>query len=137
MTAEELSHVATGAAIEVHRHLGPGLLESAYEASFSFELANRGIQHERQKAVPLVYKGMRLDCGYRLDVLVDREVIVELKSVKALAPIDSARMLSYLRLTGCSLGLIINFNVPILKDGIRRIINTFHNPSRPRGDSTM
>ncbi len=140
MTAEELSDVAIGVATEVHRHLGPGLLESAYEASFCFELANRGIPNERQRSVPLVYKGMRLDCGYRLDVLIDRAVIVEIKSVKALAPIDNAQMLSYLRLTGCSLGLIINFNVPILKDGIRRIINTLHNPSRPsclRGDSTI
>ena len=118
--------------------MGPGLLESAYEASFCFELTNRGIPLERQKAVPLVYKGMRLDCGYRLDVMIDGKLIVEFKSVKSLAPIDDARMLSYLRLTGCTLGLIINFNVPLLKEGIRRIVNNYHNTSRSsrlRGES--
>lgn len=110
-----------GAAIEVHKSLGPGLLESAYEACLAYELEKRGIQVEQQKALPLAYKEVRLDCGYRLDLLVENTVIVEIKAVDELAPIHSAQLLTYLRLSGCKVGLLINFNVPVLKQGIRRL----------------
>jgi GxxExxY protein len=112
-----------GAAIEVHRALGPGLLESAYEACLAYELVQQGLKVEQQKPIPVVYKEIRLDCGYRLDLLVENEVIVEVKSVDELAPIHSAQLLSYLRLSGCKVGLLINFNVEILKHGIRRLAN--------------
>jgi len=114
-----------GAAIEVHRALGPGLLESAYEACLAFELAQRGLKVESQKPLPLTYKEVRLDCGYRLDLLVEDAVIVEIKAVDTLAPIHQAQLLSYLRLSGCKVGLLINFNVRILKDGLRRLVNDF------------
>ncbi len=122
---EEINQLATsiiGAAIEVHTALGPGLLESAYEACLGYELMARGLSVEQQKPLPLVYKEVRLDCGYRLDLLVEQAVIVEIKSVDALAPIHSAQLLSYLKLSGCHLGLLINFNVERLKNGgIQRI----------------
>ncbi|RMG56598.1 MAG: GxxExxY protein [Acidobacteria bacterium] len=119
---DRLSHRIIGAAIEVHRHLGPGLLESAYEAALAREFEVRGIPFERQVPLPLVYKGTKLDCGYRLDFLVDRLVIVELKSVDELAPIHEAQALTYLRLLERKLCLLINFNVPVLKQGIKRIV---------------
>jgi len=112
------------AAIEVHRHLGPGLLESAYEVCLCHELSIRGIPFQRQRELPVVYKGLRLDAGYRIDVLAEGTVIVELKAVEALAPIHSAQLLTYLRLTGCNVGLLINFNVVLLKDGLKRLINS-------------
>jgi GxxExxY protein len=112
-----------GAAIEVHRTLGPGLLESAYEACLLFELHEAGLKIERQKPVPLVYKNVRLDCGYRLDLVVEGEVVVEVKSVSDAIAIHEAQLLSYLKLTGCQVGLLINFNVKLLRHGIRRIIN--------------
>jgi len=112
-----------GAAIQVHRRLGPGLLESAYEACLVFELAKRGLRVERQKAVPLIYDDVKLDCGYRMDLLVEGSVVVEIKSVDAVAPIHEAQVMSYLRLSGCNVALMINFNVLVLKDGIRRFIN--------------
>jgi GxxExxY protein len=112
-----------GAAIEVHRALGPGLLESAYEACLAYELVQQGLKVEQQKPIPVVYKEIQLDCGYRLDLLVENEVIVEVKSVDELAPIHSAQLLSYLRLSGCKVGLLLNFNVEILKHGIRRLAN--------------
>jgi len=114
-----------GAAIAVHRVLGPGLLESAYEACLALELAERGFRVERQKELPVVYRGIHVDCGYRLDLLVESGVIVEVKSVERLAPIHQAQLLSYLRLSCCSVGLLINFNVRILKNGIRRLVNDF------------
>ncbi|RKY64328.1 MAG: GxxExxY protein, partial [Candidatus Latescibacterota bacterium] len=114
-----------GAAIEVHRALGPGLLESAYEKCLAFELVQRGLKVEQQKPLPVVYRGVKLDCGYRLDLLVEEEVIVEVKAVDRLAPIHQAQLLSYLRLSGCKVGLLINFNVKVLKSGIRRIVNDF------------
>ncbi|NLF74668.1 MAG: GxxExxY protein [Chloroflexi bacterium] len=112
-----------GAAIDVHRALGPGLLESAYEACLAYELAERGLKVEQQKPLPLVYKAVRLDCGYRLDLLVDDCIIVEVKSVDALEPVHTAQVLSYLKLSGCRVGLLINFNVQVLKRGIRRLVN--------------
>jgi GxxExxY protein len=112
-----------GAAIRVHRALGPGLLESAYVACLAYELAKRGLVVEQQKAVPLIYEEVKLECGYRMDMLVEHSVVVEVKSVDVLAPIHEAQVLSYLRLSGCRLALLINFNVTVLKDGIRRFIN--------------
>jgi GxxExxY protein len=112
-----------GAAIQVHRTLGPGLLESAYVACLAFELGKRGLKVEQQKPVPLVYEQVKLECGYRMDVLVEQSVVVEVKSVEALAPIHEAQVMSYLRLSGCKLALLINFNVVVLKDGIRRFVN--------------
>jgi len=119
-----------GAAIEVHRALGPGLLESAYEACLAFELVERGLMVEQQKPLPVIYRGIKLDCAYRLNLLVEGEVIVEVKAVDRLAPIHQAQMLSYLKLSGCKVGLLINFNVKVLKDGIIRVVNNF--PDSPR-----
>jgi GxxExxY protein len=112
-----------GAAIEVHRALGPGLLESAYEECLCYELRSRKIPFERQSPLPVRYKGIILEIGYRLDLFVNNQVIVELKSVERLEPIHTAQVLTYLRLKGCRLGLLINFNVQLLKDGICRLIN--------------
>jgi GxxExxY protein len=119
---DRLTETIIGAAIEVHRALGPGLLESAYEACLAFELAQRGLKFEKQKPLPLVYKQVRLDCGYKLDLLVEGAVIVELKAVDRLIPIHQAQLLSYLKLTGCKVGLLINFNTRVLKDGIQRVV---------------
>lgn len=119
----EISGKIIGAAIEVHRKLGPGLLESAYEECLCCEMALRGIKFERQVPLPLNYKGVDLDCGYRLDLLVEDKVIVELKSVETLEPIHEAQMLTYLKFRNAWLGLIINFNVIMLKDGVRRLVN--------------
>ena len=112
-----------GAAIQVHRALGPGLLESAYEACLAFELGARGMSVEQQKPLPVVYQGVKLECGYRIDLLVEGAVIVEIKSVESLAPIHEAQVITYLKLSGCKVGLLMNFNVPVLKDGIRRFVN--------------
>lgn len=111
-----------GAAIEVHRVLGPGLLESAYEECLCSELALRRPAFERQRPLPLVYKGTRLDCGYRIDILVEDRIVVEVKSIDCILPIHEAQVLTYLKLGGWRVGLLINFNVPLLKDGIRRLI---------------
>jgi GxxExxY protein len=120
--SDPLTHSIIGAAIEVHRGLGPGLLESAYEACLLYELRLRGIKANAQQPLPVYYKDVRLDCGYRLDLVVEGQVIVELKSVKELAAIHEAQLLSYLKLSDCRKGLIINFNVKMLKDGIKRLI---------------
>jgi GxxExxY protein len=112
-----------GAAMQVRRTLGPGLLESAYVACLAYELAKRGLAVEQQEPVPLIYEEVKLECGYRMDLLVEQSVVVEVKSVDALAPIHEAQTLSYLRLSGCKLALLINFNVTVLKDGIRRFIH--------------
>jgi len=117
---QELTRKIIGAAIEVHRAIGPGLLESAYQACLARELTVRGIPFEKEKPLPLDYKGMQLDCGYRLDFLVDGKVVVELKAVEVMHPVYEAQLLTYLKLTGCKVGLLINFNVPVLKDGITR-----------------
>jgi GxxExxY protein len=115
-----LSGAIIGAAIEVHRQLGPGMLESAYEACLEFELTARGHSVERQKALPVTYKGSALDCLFRLDMVVDGKVLVELKSVESLLPVHRAQTLSYLRLSGLPLALLINFYGPTLKEGVRR-----------------
>jgi GxxExxY protein len=117
-----LTQQIIGAAIEVHRTLGPGLLESAYEACLCHELALRQIPYERQKVLPITYKGIALDDGYRLDVLVSDAVVVELKTVETLLPVHEAQILSYLQLGGWRVGLLIDFHVPVLKQGIKRIV---------------
>jgi GxxExxY protein len=109
-----------GAAIEVHKQLGPGLLESTYEECLCHELHLRGIEFQRQLDLPVIYKGLKLDCGYRIDLLVNDTVVVELKAVEQLLPVHEAQLLTYLHLARKPVGLIINFNVPLLKDGIRR-----------------
>jgi GxxExxY protein len=119
----KITETIIGAAIQVHQALGPGLLESAYTACLAFELEKRGLKVEQQKPVPLVYEQVELDCGYRMDLLVEQSVVVEVKSIDALAPIHEAQVLSYLRLSGSKLALLINFNVTVLKDGIRRFID--------------
>jgi GxxExxY protein len=119
---EELTERIIGAAIEVHRELGPGLLESPYERCLCREFDLKGIAFQRQVPLPLVYKGLRLDCGYDMDVVVEEKVVLELKTVEKLLPIHDAQLMTYLKLSGCRVGLLINFNVAVLKDGIKRIV---------------
>jgi len=114
-----------GAAINVHRALGPGLLESAYETCLAFELQQLGLKLERQKPLPIRYRGITLDCGYRLDLVVEDSVIVEVKATEGLLPIHQAQVMSYLRLTGLRVGPLITFNVPVFKRGLKRIVNDF------------
>lgn len=111
-----------GCAIEVHRALGPGLLESAYEECLCYELKQSGIAFRRQVPLPVVYKEVKLDCGYRMDMVVDDRLVVELKTVERLAPVHDAQILTYLRLSGLPVGLLMNFNVPVLRDGIKRFV---------------
>jgi GxxExxY protein len=120
---DQITGAIIGAAIEVHRALGPGLLESAYRACLVYELRRRGWLVEPEKPLPVTYKGVELDCGYRLDLVVQDTVIVELKAVEEVIPIHQAQLLSYLRLAGKSVGLLINFNVKVLVDGVDRIVN--------------
>jgi GxxExxY protein len=122
MVPNELSGKVIGCAIAVHRELGPGLLESAYEQCLAYELRLAGIPHELQKPMPVVYKGLPIECGYRLDLLIDSSLVVELKAVAAMEPIHEAQILTYMKLGRCRTGLLINFNVPVLKDGIRRFV---------------
>jgi GxxExxY protein len=122
MTDNELTHEIIGAAIEVHRMPGPGLLESACEECPSHELSIRGLRFERQRLVAIVYKDVKLECGFRTDLPIEGCIVAELKSVEALAPIHEAIMLTYLRLSHSQLGLLINFNVQTLKDGVQRFI---------------
>ena len=119
----ELSSKIIGAAIEVHKALGPGLLESAYEECLAHELSLRGLVFERQKPVPIKYKGINLDCGYRLDMVVENRIILELKACNQIEPIHEAQLLTYLKLTGIQLGLLLNFNVPVMRDGSVRLRN--------------
>ena len=123
MTENEISYKIIGAAIELHKELGPGLLESAYEITLAYELRESGLFVEQQLAMPLIYKEIKMDCGYRLDLNIENKVIIEIKSVESLAPVHFAQTLTYLRLSGCKLGLLINFNTVKLKDGIHRIVN--------------
>ena len=123
----QLTHEIIGASIEVHRTLGPGLLESAYRKCLRRELLLRGIPYCKEYPLPLEYKGIRLECGYRVDILVGGVVAVEVKSVQALAPVHDAQLLTYLRLGGWRVGLLINFNVVVLKDGIHRKILGYDN----------
>ena len=122
-TENELSKEVIGCAITVHRELGPGLLESAYEACLIYELRNAGLKVEVQKKMPLIYDEIEMESGYRIDILVENKLIVELKAVTALNDVFLAQILTHLRLSGCKLGLLINFNVALLKDGIKRVVN--------------
>ena len=121
--ADWLSNQVIGAAMEVHRNLGPGLLESAYEECLCRELSLRNIPYARQVALPLEYKGMNVDCAYRIDVLVDDCLVLEIKATSRTEPVHEAHLLTYLRLKKVWLGLLINFNVPVLKDGLKRLVN--------------
>jgi GxxExxY protein len=123
MEINQLSSKIIGAAIEVHRALGPGLLESAYEKCLCHELKLRGLSFDNQRPLPLVFKGEEIDCGYRLDVVVDNAIILELKSCEKIEPIHKAQLLTYLKLSGLALGLVLNFNVPVMRRGIVRIVN--------------
>ena len=125
MELHKLTEQVIGAAIAVHRELGPGLLESAYEECLCYELSERGIPFDRQKPLPVVYKSVRLDCGYRIDLVVAQKLIVELKVVEELLPIHEAQLLTYLKLSNLPVGLLINFHVPVLKHGLKRIVNLF------------
>ncbi len=113
------------AAINVHRNLGPGLLESTYESCLVFELIKRNLKIEQQKQIPIIYEGTKLSCAYRIDILVEDKVIVEVKAVDSLTPVHEAQMLSYLKLSGCKVGLLMNFNVKFLRQGLRRLVNNF------------
>ena len=119
---DPITALVIGAAIEVHRVLGPGLLESAYEECLCHELSLRSIAFQRQLVLPVDYKGVRLDCGYRLDIVLPGKLIIEVKAVEALAPIHDAQLLTHLKLSGIRTGLLLNFNVPLLRDGIRRLV---------------
>ena len=122
MTDFQLTHAIIGAAIAVHREVGPGLLEAVYEECLCHELTIGNVPFERQKPIPVVYKGSRLDCGYRADIVVLRRIIVEIKAITSIAPIHDAVMLTYLRLSGCRIGLLINFHSAVLKDGVKRYV---------------
>jgi len=121
----QLSGIVLDSSIEVHRHLGPGLLEKVYETCLCKELELRGVKHQRQLSLPVVYKQFKLDIDYRLDILVENEIIIELKSVEKLLPIHQAQLLTYLKLANKRLGLLVNFNVPKLVQGFKRIINGY------------
>ena len=125
MDVNALSNVVIGAAIDVHKALGPGLLESAYEACLCHELGSRGVKYQRQVSLPIDYKDVQLDCGYRLDILVEDKIVLELKSVERLLPIHDAQLLTYLKLGNWQLGILFNFNVPLLKLGIKRKVYKF------------
>jgi len=128
MRDADLTHQIIGAAIDVHRELGPGLLENVYEECLCHELSARGIPFEKQKPIPVVYKGAKLDCGYRADLVVGGRVVVEIKAISAVAPIHDAVMLTYLRLSGSKIGLLINFHSALLKDGIHRYVWKYETP---------
>ncbi len=123
MTENEIGRIVVDSAIKVHKALGPGLLESAYEACLAYEIKKRGLDVETQVNQPLKYEEVVLDVGYRLDILIEKKVILETKTVEKLMPIHEAQILSYLKLSGCKLGYLLNFNVYRMKDGIRRMVN--------------
>jgi len=123
MSENELSNLIIGLAIEVHRDLGPGLLESAYKECLYYKLVKSGLQVVKEKPMPLIYEEVKLECGYRIDLLVDNKVVIEIKSVEALNDVHLAQTLTYMKLGNYKLGLLINFNVSLLKDGIKRVVN--------------
>jgi len=125
MNENEIGTLILDAAFEVHKTLGPGLPESSYEHCLAFELINKGLSVDVQKALPLVYKETKLECGYRIDLFVENKIIVEVKAIEALNDIHLAQVLTYLKLTSCKLGYLLNFNVVQLKSGIRRVVNNF------------
>jgi GxxExxY protein len=132
-TTNQLTQQIIGAAIKIHRRLGPGLLESAYETCLAYEIKNKGLRVERQKAVPVIYEGVRLDCGFRADLVVESRVAVELKCKECLHPVDHAQVLSHLRLLGLPVGLLINFHVVLLKDGVTRLVNDYREDAIAEG----
>ena len=132
MDINKLSSKIIGAAIEVHKNLGPGLLESAYEECLCFEMSLGGLSFERQKPLPVVYKGKKLDCGYRLDTVVENAIIIELKACEKIEPIHKAQLLTYLKLSGLNLGLLLNFNTAVMRDGIVRIVNELKEGTKPQ-----
>jgi len=123
MTENELAKIVFDAGLKVHKTLGAGLLESAYEECLYYELLKMGVQVEKQKALPLVYENIKLEIGYRVDLIVERKLIIEIKAVESLNDIHLAQLLTYLKLSNCKLGLLINFNTVLFKDGIKRVIN--------------
>lgn len=123
MTENEIGTIIVDCALKVHKELGPGLLESTYEECLKYELINAGLRVEQQKALPVVYKEVKLECGYRIDLIVEGKVVIENKSVEALNDVHLAQFLTYLKLSNCKLGYLINFNVALIKNGIRRIVN--------------
>jgi GxxExxY protein len=123
ISENELARQIYFAALKVHQNLGPGLLESAYEECLFYELQKIGLRVEKQKALPLIYEDIRLEVGYRLDLLIENKVIVEIKAVEAFTDVHTAQVLTYLKLTGCKLGLLVNFNVALLKNGVKRLVN--------------
>lgn len=123
MTENEISQIVVDCALKIHKTLGPGLLESAYEECLFFELKNAGLFVEKQRALPLIYESVKLDVGYRIDIIIENKFIVEVKSLEALNEVHLAQVLTYLKLSNCKLGLLINFNVKLIKDGIKRVIN--------------
>ncbi|HYA26065.1 MAG TPA: GxxExxY protein [Terriglobales bacterium] len=125
LPSTQLTGAIIGAAIKIHRRLGPGLLESAYEACLAYELRQVGLKIEQQKAVPLIYEGVKLECGFRADLVVEHRVAVELKCKEAIHPVDLSQLLSHLRLLNFRVGLLINFHVVVLKDGVHRIVNNY------------
>lgn len=123
MTENELSKIIVNACFQIHKELGPGLFESIYEECLYFELTHLGLHVERQKELPVVYKGIKMEVGFRTDLIVEHKVIVEIKSVELIASVHQKQVLTYLRLTGSKLGLLVNFNEALIKDGIQRIVN--------------
>jgi GxxExxY protein len=137
-TFEDRTDEVIGALIEVHRHLGPGLLESAYESCLCAELSHRGFSFERQRPLPVTYKGMHLECGYRLDVVIEDRVLIELKTVEHLLPLHQAQVITYLRLSGLPVGLLVNFNGTSLRQGLRRLtLDPERSKSTPEPSNTV
>lgn len=128
LNENEIARIAVDAMVLVHRELGPGLLESSYQHCLAYELAERGLAVETEVVLPLTFKGVKLDAGYRIDVWIERKVILEVKSVEALHPIHTAQLLTYLKLTDNRLGILVNFNEKLVRDGIRRIVNGLPDP---------
>jgi GxxExxY protein len=131
MNENALSNLVINRAIKIHAALGPGLLESSYKECLYYELVKAGLFVEKEKALPLIYEDVKLECGYRIDLFVERKLILETKSVEAISDVYLAQVLTYLKLSGCKLGLLLNFNVVLMKNGIRRIVNNLEEPSRP------
>ena len=123
MTENEISKIVFDAALKVHQNLGPGLLESAYQECLHYELKKSGLQIEKEKPLPLIYEGVKLEVGYRVDILIENKLVIEVKSVEALNDIHLAQVLTYLKLSNCRLGMLINFNVTLIKNGIKRVVN--------------
>lgn len=125
MDLNKLSGEIIGAAIEVHKNLGPGLLESTYEECLCFELSLQSIEFKRQVSLPVIYKDNKIDCGYRIDIVVEKSIILELKAIDSILPIHKAQLLTYLKLSNLRLGFLLNFNIPLMRDGIHRMVNDF------------